>query len=47
MEKNSKSYILDTSAFISLESVNILSLVLEIFSVVTTNSVIEELEVRG
>ena len=44
MEKSSKSYILDTSAFISLESINILHEVINSFSIVTTNSVVEELQ---
>jgi rRNA-processing protein FCF1 len=44
MAKDSNSYILDTSAFISLESINILEQVLKLFSITTTNSVIKELE---
>src|SRR3989344_8566480 len=44
MAKSSENYILDTSAFISLESINILEQVLKVFSVTTTNSVIKELE---
>lgn len=44
MEKGSKDYILDTSAFISLESIGILDLVLKLFSIATTDSVIKELE---
>jgi len=44
MAKSSVNYILDTSALISLESIDILEQVLEIFSITTTNSVIEELE---
>lgn len=44
MAKNSESYILDTSAFISLESISILEQILQIFSVITTNSVFKELE---
>ena len=44
MAKSSENYILDTSAFISLESINILEQVLKLFSVTTTNSVIKELE---
>ena len=44
MAKSSKNYILDTSALISLESVNILEEVLKLFSITTTNSVIKELE---
>ncbi|MBI2652566.1 hypothetical protein HYX00_03825 [Candidatus Woesearchaeota archaeon] len=44
MEKGSKNYILDTSALISLESINILEQVLKLYSVTTTNSVIKELE---
>ena len=43
MAKNSKSYILDTSAFISLESINILEQVLKLFLITTTDSVIKEL----
>ena len=43
MAKNSESYILDTSAFISLESINILEQVLNLFSITTTDSVIKEL----
>ena len=44
MAKSSENYILDTSALISLESINILEQVLKLFSVTTTNSVIKELE---
>ena len=44
MAKSSKNYILDTSALISLESINILEEVLRLFSITTTNSVIKELE---
>lgn len=44
MAKSFGSYILDTSAFISLESIGFLSKVLQVFSVTTTNSVIKELE---
>ena len=44
MAKSSENYILDTSAFISLESINILEQVLNLFSITTTNSVIKELE---
>ena len=44
MEKSSENYILDTSALISLESINILEQVSVLFSVTTTNSVIKELE---
>ena len=44
MAKNSKNYILDTSAFISLESINLLDKILHLFFVSTTNSVIKELE---
>ena len=43
-EHAQKSYIFDTSALISLESINILEQVLKLFSVTTTNSVIKELE---
>ena len=44
MAKSSENYILDTSAFISLESINILEQALKLFSITTTNSVIKELE---
>lgn len=44
MAKSSENYILDTSALISLESINILEQVLNLFSITTTNSVIKELE---
>ena len=44
MAKSSENYILDTSALISLESINILQQVLKLFSVTITNSVIKELE---
>ena len=44
MAKSSENYILDTSALISLGSINILEQVLKVFSVTTTNSVIKELE---
>ena len=44
MEKSSKSYILDTSALISLESIGILDEVAKLFSIVTTSSVIRELQ---
>lgn len=44
MAENSKIYILDTSAFISLESIGILDKVFHLFSVSTTDSVIKELE---
>ena len=43
MEKRSENYILDTSALISLESINILEQVLKLCSITTTNSVIREL----
>jgi len=43
-EHAQKSMIFDTSAFISLESINILELVLSVFSIITTNSAIKELE---
>ena len=44
MAKSSENYILDTSALISLESINILNRVLQLFSITTTNSVIKELQ---
>ena len=44
MAKGSKNYILDTSALISLESINILERISQIFTITTTNSVIKELE---
>ena len=44
MAKSSESYILDTSALISLESINILGQVLTMFSITTANSAIKELE---
>jgi len=44
MAKSSENYILDTSALISLGSINILEQVSKVFSVTTTNSVIKELE---
>ncbi|MBI2647433.1 hypothetical protein HYW99_03060 [Candidatus Woesearchaeota archaeon] len=44
MAKSSENYILDTSALISLESINLLEQLLKLFSITTTNSVIEELE---
>ena len=44
MAKNSENYILDTSALISLESINILEQVLKLFSITTTSSVIKELD---
>ncbi len=44
MAKSSENYVLDTSALISLESINILEQVLKLFSITTTNSVIKELE---
>ena len=44
MAKSSKNYVFDTSALISLESINILDLVLHLFSITTTNSVIKELK---
>ena len=43
-EHSQKSWIFDTSALISLESINILGQVLKLFSITTTNSVIKELE---
>ena len=43
MAKSSENYILDTSALISLESINILEQVLKLFSITTTSSVIKEL----
>lgn len=42
--RNSTDFIFDTSAFLSLESVSLLELVLNAFSVTTTPSVIEELK---
>lgn len=42
--KNSENYVLDTSSFISLESISILERVLKLFSVTTTKSVVKELE---
>mgnify|MGYP001558699793 CR=1 FL=1 len=44
MAKSLDNYILDTSALISLESINILERVSQLFTVTTTNSVIKELE---
>jgi rRNA-processing protein FCF1 len=44
MEKDSKNYILDTSAIISLESIGILDRLLNLFLISTTGSVIKELE---
>ena len=44
MAKSSENYILDTSALISLESINILEQVLKLFSITITKSVIKELE---
>ena len=44
MAKSSENYILDTSALISLESINILEKVLKLFLITTTNSVIKELD---
>ena len=44
MAKSSENYILDTSALISLESINILEQVLMLFSITTANSVLKELE---
>ncbi|MBI2124513.1 hypothetical protein HYT92_01855 [Candidatus Pacearchaeota archaeon] len=44
MAKSSENYILDTSALISLGSIDILEQVLKLFSITTTNSVIKELE---
>lgn len=44
MEKSSESYILDTSALISLESINILDEVIRSFHITITNSVIIELQ---
>lgn len=38
------SFVLDTSAFLSLESISLLSVILNNFSVVTSKSVIDELE---
>jgi len=42
--ENSKNYILDTSSLISLESINLLDQILNLFTIITTNSVIKELE---
>ncbi len=45
MAKNSKKrFLLDTSAFISLESINLLERVISVFDIETTNSVIDELK---
>ena len=44
MAKNSKNYIFDTSALISLESIDVLEQVLFLCSITTTNSVIKELQ---
>ena len=44
MVKSSENYILDTSALISLESINILEQVIKLFLITTINSVIKELE---
>ena len=44
MAKSSENYILDTSALISLGSINILEQVLKLFSITTTSSVLKELE---
>lgn len=44
MAKSSENYILDTSALISLGSINILEQVLKLFLITTTNSVIKELD---
>mgnify|MGYP001565299041 CR=1 FL=1 len=44
MAKSSENYILDTSALISLESINILEQAFRLYSITTTNSVIKELE---
>ncbi len=44
MAKSSENYILDTSALISLEGINILEQVLKLFSITTTSSVVKELE---
>ncbi|MEK6827944.1 MAG: hypothetical protein AABX78_01200 [Nanoarchaeota archaeon] len=44
MAKSSENYILDTSALISLGSIDILEQVVGLFSITTTNSVIKELE---
>ena len=42
--RNSTDFVFDTSAFLSLESVNLLEQVLNTFSITTTPSVIKELE---
>lgn len=45
MENNlEKDFLLDTSAFISLESVKLLGRVVRFFNILTTNAVIEELK---
>ena len=45
LEKKLKDkFLLDTSAFLSLESVNLLDTILEIFSIITTSSVLQELK---
>ena len=38
------SFILDTSAFLSVECVNLLSIIIKEFSIITTNAVLSELE---
>lgn len=43
-DKSKKKFILDTSAFVSLESIGLLKEVTETFNILTTNSVIEELK---
>ncbi len=44
-EGNSRDrFLLDTSAFLSLESVHLMDTILDLFSVVTTTSVLRELE---
>ena len=47
MEKSSKKFIIDTSAFLSMESINLLDMILNNFDLITTDLVINELEVFG
>lgn len=44
LSRNSTDFVFDTSAFLSLESVNLLEQVLNTFSIITTPAVIRELE---
>ena len=45
VEKNLKdNFLLDTSAFLSLESIHLLDQVIDLFSVITTPSVFKELD---